>query len=149
MTTAPNFASILDESPTEVIYPAPPPVGTYLCIVQAPKYPDPDADMEAVPFVRFPLKPIQALDDVDDKDLAEYGGVANASPFDLSFWANSPHQLDKFHTDCGIDLSEPATRRDRNDAIINAEVLVSIGHRPDRRDPKRVFAMVKGTASVE
>lgn len=50
--SAPLFASILDESPTEVIYPTPLPVGTYLCVVGARE--EGESSQKHTPFWKYP-----------------------------------------------------------------------------------------------
>ncbi|HOA52104.1 MAG TPA: hypothetical protein PKI05_07590, partial [Thermogutta sp.] len=76
MNNKPNFASILDESPTEIDRPKPIPTGTYLCRVQGSPVYD-KSSKKGTPFVQFTLKPISAEDDVDEEDLAEMGGLDN------------------------------------------------------------------------
>jgi hypothetical protein len=59
MNDKPNFASILDEAPTEIDRPKPIPTGTYLCRVQGtPTYDK--SSKKGTPFVQFTLKPISA-----------------------------------------------------------------------------------------
>ena len=68
MNDAPNFASILDEAPTEISRPKPLPVGTYLCVVQGQPVYD-KSNKKGTPFVEFLLRVIAAMDDVDPDDL--------------------------------------------------------------------------------
>ena len=146
----PNFASILDESPTEVSRPKPLPEGTYLCSVGAPRYDK--SSKKGTPFVEFILKPIAEQDDVDVEALEEAGGLDGKSLRGTYYTTDDAiYRLDEFHEHCGIDLSEPASRRIRNDEVMNAQVLAYVKHRQaDQNDPNSaVFAEVRRTAPAE
>lgn len=139
--TTPYFASILDEAPTEVIRKPPLPVGTYLGIVGSWE----DGDRENGPFGRFPLRLVSAMEDVDAEELEAPGGLEGRIIW-RSFWDNEAEKLDDFHEHCGLDLSEKASRRMRNQEVVNAQVLVNVKHRVDKNDPSKVYADVKSTA---
>ena len=125
MNDKPNFASILDEAPTEIDRPKPIPTGTYLCRVQGtPTYDK--SSKKGTPFVQFTLKPISAEDDVDEDDLAEMGGLDNKT-LRLTFY-----------------LTEEASRRSRNDEVVNAEVRALVKHRPSE-DGQTVYAEISRT----
>jgi hypothetical protein len=147
MSTTPHFASILDEAPTEVVFPPPLPVGTYLCTVgQHAETPKSKAGNTGI---KFPLRPIAAMEDVDEEALNEIGGLEGKS-LSITFWLtpDSITFLDQFHRDCGIDLSEPVSRRVRNQEVVNSQVLAVVTHRMSD-DNTREFAEVKRTARVE
>lgn len=146
MTDAPNFSSILDEAPTEVKLPPPMPTGTYRWIVQ--NWENTESPKKQTPGVKFTLKAVEALDDVDEDELNEMGGL-DGKIRTLTFWTteDSIYRLDEFHEHCGIDLRKKLSRRQRNDEIINAEVLGTIKHRMG--DNKRVFAEIGNTAKVD
>ena len=62
MNDKPNFASILDEAPTEIDRPKPIPTGTYLCRVQGtPTYDK--SSKKGTPFVQFTLRTPDQLDE--------------------------------------------------------------------------------------
>lgn len=147
MNTQPHFASILDEAPTEVTRPLPLPAGTYLCVVGQPE--EGKSSKKGTPFVKFPLRPMAALDDVDTDALEEVGGLEGknlATTFYLS--PDSVFFLDDFHQNCGIDLSDPASRRARNAEVVNSQVLAVVTHRMSD-DNTQAFAEVKRTARAD
>lgn len=145
--TAPLFASILDEAPTEVTFPPPLPVGTYLCIVGQPE--DVTSSQKKTPGIKFPLRPIAALEDVDDEALQELGGLEGKN-LSTTFWITEESKsfLDEFHQNCGLDLSDPMSRRMRNQEVVNQQVLAVVTHRMNE-DNTRAFAEVKRTARAD
>ena len=146
--TTPNFASILAESPDHVERPKPLPVGTYLCTVGTPEIGE--SSKKKTPFLRFPLKPLAPMQDVDEEALAEVGGLENKN-LSITFYvtADAAFMLDDFHANCGVDLSDGLTRADRNEEVINAQVLAVVTHRTDDNDPSRVYVEVRRTAKAE
>ena len=147
MNNAPNFASILDEVVTEVARPKPAPVGTYICVVG--QFDDTTQKRgDNAPFGQFPLRPISALEDVDQEELNESGGL-DGKTFYRSFWANEIYKLDEFFEHCGLDLSKPASRRARIAEVTNSQVLVVIKHVPRKNDDSIIDAQVARTAPAE
>lgn len=144
MSNTPNFASILDESPTEVNVPPPMPQGTYTCVIQgAPRY-DKSAK-KGTDFVEFTLRPISAGEDVDDEDLANAGGLEGKTLRATYYLTEDAiYRLDEFHEHCGIDLTDGKSRRSRNDEVVNAEVGVFVKHRPSQ-DGSRIYAEIGRT----
>lgn len=145
--STPLFASILDDSPTEVVFPPPLPVGTYLCVVGQPEStPKSKAGNDGI---KFPLRPIAALDDVDAEALAELGGL-DGKMLNTTFWVtpDSITFLDQFHENCGLDLSDKLSRKMRNQEVVNQQVLAVVSHRFNE-DQTRAFAEVKRTARVD
>ena len=147
--TGPNFASILDEEPTEIIRPEPLPVGTYTAVVGMPRY-DKSAKKKT-DFVEFPLKLINAHDDVDDEALAQALGDAKLSDREqrITFYLteDAAYRLDEFHEHCGIDLSVAAKRRARNEAVVNQEVGIVIKHTASD-DGTRIYANIARTVAL-
>lgn len=144
----PNFASILDDSPTEVKAPPPMPVGTYLCtIVGSAEYGK--APQTGTDFAKFVLKPIQAADDVNEEELSEIGGF-DGKTLRATFWLtpDAVFMLDQFHEACGIDLDDGASRRTRNDAVVNRQVYAKVKHTASR-DGKRIMAEIAGYAVAD
>jgi hypothetical protein len=148
MNDAPNFASILDEAPTEISRPKPLPVGTYLCVVQGQPVYD-KSNKKGTPFVEFTLRPITAEEDVDADDLAEMGGIGDKT-IKATFYLtdDAVFRLDEFHQHCGIDINEPASRRSRNEAIVNAQVRAVIKHEMSQ-DATQSFARLSRTAVAD
>ena len=147
MTDSPNFASILDAAPTEVEKPKPLPIGTYQCVVSGPATYG-KSSKKQTDFVEFILRPIGVYDDVDEEALEAAGGIDGKS-FKATFYltADAAWRLDEFHVHCGLELDADMSRRERNDEVINAEVLAVIRHETSQ-DGKDVFARLARTANV-
>lgn len=148
MNDSPNFASILDEAPTEIERPKPLPVGTYVCVVQGqPSYDK--SNKKGTPFVEFTLRPVAAEEDVDADDLAAMGGF-DGKTIKATFYLteDAVFRLDEFHEHCGIDISEPASRKVRNDAVVNAQVCAVIKHEMSQ-DGSQTFARLSRTAQAQ
>lgn len=144
----PNFSSILDEAPTEVKVPPPMPAGTYTFVVQGqPRYDK--SSKKGTEFVEFTLKPVAVGEDVDEDELNSIGGI-DGKTVRATFYLteDAVFMLDQFHAACGIDLSKPASRKARNDEVVNAEVGGYIKHEASN-DGSRVFARLGKTFRVE
>lgn len=145
--TNPNFTTILDEAPTEVVRPKPLPAGTYLFVVGAPRYDK--SSRKQTEFTEFLLRPIQAMDDVDPDELEAAGGI-DGKTIRATFYSTEDaiYRLDEFHEHCGIDLSQKASRRARSEECVNAQVIGVVRHRSSD-DGQRVFAELAQTALAE
>lgn len=142
---APNFATILDEAPTEVAKPKPLPVGTYLCVVTgAPVFGQ--STKKGTPFVEFQLRPVGVYDDVDEDALDEAGGI-DGKLLRATYYTTpeAVWRLDEFHLHCLGDLDADSSRRSRCDDVINSEVLVVVRHVPSA-DNTTVYAEIARTA---
>jgi len=155
MNDKPNFASILDESPDHVDQPKARPTGPYIFTVGAPSYGK--SRKKGTPFIEFPLRAIAAEDGVDPDALDEAGGIEGFKTR-VTFYLteDSVFRLDLFHEHCGIDLkTDKASRRQRNDMVVNAQVLGIVEHEyplgedgePDQT--KEPFVRVNKTAPAE
>ena len=146
MSNSPNFQSILDEAPTEVTSPPPLPVGTYLTTVINGEYIE--SSKKGTPGIEFTHRLIAAEADVDEDDLEASGGLEGRT-IRNTYWLtpDAAFMLDQFHENCGLDLSEGESRRNRNDAVINAQVKVFIKHRPS--NDGRVFLEVARTLPAD
>ena len=127
MTDHPNFSSILDESPSEVSRPKPLPTGTYVFVVGQPTYDK--SSQKGTPYVQFHLRAIAAESDVDEDELIEMGGFEGKT-VRATFYTTEDaiYRLDEFHENCGIDLNDEVSRRQRNDQVVNAQVRGVIKH---------------------
>lgn len=148
MNDAPNFASILDEAPTEIVRPKPLPVGTYVCVVQGQPVYD-KSSKKNTPFVKFTLRPIAAEDDVDIEDLESMGGF-DGKTIQATYYLtdDAAFRLDEFHSHCGIDITAPASRRTRNEEVMNCQVRAVIKHRM-AEDGSQIFAELARTAAAD
>lgn len=146
--THPNFTSILDEQPTEISRPKPLPAGTYTCVVQGqPRYDK--SSRKQTDFVEFTLRPVSAEEDVDQDELNESGGLEGKTIRATYYLTeDAVYRLDEFHEHCGIDISEPASRRARNEECVNATVIAVVKHRASD-DGQRIFAELARTAAAE
>jgi len=133
MNDKPLFASILDESPTEVVRPKPLPEGTYLWTVQGRRYDK--STKKGTDYIAFDLAAIQPFDDVPISDLEAAGGLEGKTK-EVTFYITegAVFLLDAFHEACGIDLSTPVSRKQRNEMVLNAQVIGVVKHRIDRNE---------------
>lgn len=147
--SGPNFQTLLDESPEEVVRPEPLPTGSYTAIVKMPRYDK--STKKQTPFVEFPLQVAAAGADVDDEALADALGDAKLSDKEqrVTFYLTDDaiYRLDEFHEHCGLDLSDGQTRKARNEACVNQEVGIVVKHTTSD-DGQRIFANVARTFSV-
>lgn len=146
--STPNFADILDESPAEVSAPLPLPQGTYVCVVAgAPVYDK--STKKQTPYVEFTLRPLAAEADVDPTELEETGGLEGKT-LRATFYLteDAVYRLDEFHQHCGIDLEDGQSRRQRNDAVMNAEVRAFVKHETSA-DGSRIFARFNRSLPAE
>jgi hypothetical protein len=147
MANSPNFSSILDEAPSEVDRPKPLPVGTYTCIVGTPAYDK--SSKKGTPYVQFILRPIAAESDVDEGELSEMGGFENKTIRATYYLTeDAVYRLDEFHEHCGVDLSDEASRRTRNDEVVNAQVRAVVKHRTSD-DGTQIFAELARTLPAD
>lgn len=146
--SSPNFASILDESPTEVKVPPPLPAGSYICVVQGlPEYGK--SENTGTEFWQYTFRPISALEDVDQDELNEVGGFEGKTVKN-KYWLtpDAIFMVDQLHQHCGIDMADGLSRRSRNEEIVNAQVMVVVKHGASK-DGQRMFANVARTAPAE
>lgn len=152
----PHFASLLDEAPDHVEFPKAIPQGTYLCTVGAPLYGK--SSKKGTPFVEFQLKILSPMDDVDAEALEEAGGCGGKTLRATYYTTEDAiYRLDEFHEHCGLDLESPATRRTRNDMVVNSQVLAYVKNEEEELDQDalangvvpRIFARLNRTAPAE
>jgi hypothetical protein len=142
-----NFASILDESPTEVVRPKPVPEGTYLVVVG--QYEEGKSSQKKTPFWKFPLRPLSPLDDVDVEALAEVGGLEGKN-LSATFYLtpDAIFMFDDFFANCGGDLNDGLSRRMRASEVTNCQVLAVVKHRLSE-DNTQTFAEVRRFAPAD
>jgi hypothetical protein len=146
--STPNFQSILNASPTEVERPKPIPTGTYLCVVGDCE--SGESSQKKTPFIKFALKPIDAMADVDATALTALGGLEGKT-LSITFYITEAavYQLDEFHQNCCVDMEDGSSRADRNDLVANAQILATVEHEIDERDPSRTYVRVRRTARAD
>lgn len=143
----PNFNSILDEAPTEVVRPPPLPEGTYyITVVKAPEY---GITKNGDRSIKFKGQIYAVDDDVDLGELEEIGGFEGKT-IELRFYeiASVIWKLDQFHKDCGLELDPGISRLMRNDMCLNRQVGVYMKHKPSM-DGESMVAEVARTLPAE
>lgn len=151
MTT---FSSILDKNADEIERPKPLPQGTYLCVVDGQPTQGKSAKKQT-DFIEFNLKPMQALDDVNEEALTASltsgdGSVkALADKRIRATYYDTPDagwRLVKFLRDCGLETKGKKVSRLVSEAQ-NCQVLAYIKHVPSD-DGTAIFAQLGSTAPV-
>ncbi len=144
----PNFGSLLDEAPTEVDRPKPLPEGSYLWRVTGmPRYDK--SSKKGTEFTEFTLTCIAAGEDVDHEALAEMGGIEGKTQRATFYHTeDSIYRLDEFHENCGLDIEEAKSRRQRNEDCVNAEVGGYIRHEASQ-DGTTIFARIGRTFKAD
>ena len=145
---APNFGSILDRAPSEIEKPKPLPQGSYITVlVGQPRF-DKSAKKQTE-FVEFTLKTLAAGEDVDEDALKEMGGLGDKTIRATYYLTeDAVFRLDEFHEHCGLDITEKASRRARNEEVVNAQVKAVVKHRSSQ-DGSQVFAELARTALAD
>lgn len=154
-----KFSEALDRKMEEVKRPPVPPVGHY--VWQVAKHPDHEEfdskDGKHFERLTFSLRAVQAGEDVDPDDLAEFGNVAgfpNRKTFlfsndeeDQAAFDRSMFQLRRFLECCGVD--ESVSIQEGLAAAVGGQFLGQLNHRPDPNDPEVIYAEVGNTAPLE
>lgn len=157
---APNFKSILDEVVDHVELPKALPVGSYQGVVGAPFYDK--SKNKGTHFVRWPISnvaPIEPPKSMSEEEFAEAieaaGGLEGKSiDHTIYITEKNAYRMDQFFSHCGLDLEQPASRRQRADQVMNAEVGFIIEHQiPEGADPDDPetpkFARIARTFALE
>lgn len=149
---AARIEDILDRPSNEAEPPKTVPAGNYRCRVQGlPRFDK--SSKKQTPFVEFLLVPTAALDDVDETELAEAGGLEGKT-FKATFYLTdgSEYRLREFLDACGVDDEDDdgnaRSHRERIEDSPNCEVLVTMIHEPSA-DGQRMFAKPGAFALAE
>ena len=153
MNPAPNFAPILDRSPTEVEKPKPLPQGSYVTILKGmPKYDK--STKKQTEYVEFTHQIVSAGGDVDEDALTEAQTAPDGSVRALQdvtirntyyLTENSLWRLKQFLADCGFDVEEEGgSFRQMIEETPGVSVGIYVKHEPSS-DGQSVFATVSGT----
>lgn len=154
-----KFSDALDRKLEEIKRPPVLPLGHY--VWQISKHPEIDefeSTRTGTTFERvtFNITCVQASDDVDTDDLANYGNVQGAQNRKTFLFSNNPDEkaafersmfnLRRFLDHCGVDESLPL-----NEALaasVGQQFLGELTHRPDPNDPEIIYAEVGKTAGL-
>lgn len=154
----PKFSESLDRRLEEVERPVNPPIGYYTW--QVTKHPDVDTFESAAgePFTRvtWQCKAVEAQEDVDPDELAEFGNVAgfacrkvflfNEAEGKERDFDNSEFQMKQFML--AIGASEEMSRSEAMAACVNGMFIGELTHRADKNDPDVIYAEIKKTAAL-
>lgn len=159
MAKSPTLADIMEaESSGKVERPKPIPQGSYLAkVVGMPEHGA--SEVKGTKFVRFGAEIIDAQDDVDEDDLAEWAkredGTARVlrgtslPKKGLTFYktADAVWRMDKFFEDLGV-MEKGKSRNEMAEEAVGQEFIVNINHSTSD-DGETTYANVKSTAPVE
>jgi hypothetical protein len=144
---APNFSAILDQAPTEIKRPPVPPAGPYLCIVEGIPVFD-KSSKKQTDYVRFQLKPVQAMGDELQAAVAATGKNVGDFKFRTDFYLteDAVYRLDIFLFEhLGIELG--TSRKQAISMAPGHQVIANVTHRASQ-DGTSIFAEVNSTARV-
>jgi hypothetical protein len=143
----PNFAAILDTPVSEIKRPPTPPAGPYLCIVDGIPAFD-KSKQKQTDFVRFKLKPVQAMGDELQAAVAATGKNASDFNFRTDFYLteDAVYRLDIFLFEhLGIEMG--TSRKQAISMAPGRQVIANVTHRASQ-DGQSIFAEVNSTARV-
>lgn len=150
-----TFGSILDKPSTDVERPKPLPPGTYHCVVDGQPRMD-KSSKKGTEFVEFSLKPMSALDDVNEDDLQTALTSGDGSVKALSekriratyyLTEDALWRLKKFLVnDLQIEEGKKKIRQMVSEAM-NRQVLAQVKHVPSD-DGQSMFAQLASTGPV-
>jgi hypothetical protein len=140
-----NFEDVLNRNVDEIKPPPLLPEGTYLCSVMG--LPEQIvSSKKKTPGLRFKLKVLQPLEDVDPEELAKLEGGINGKTLNNDLWVTEDalFMMKQFVEHCGC-LEEGASLSTCIDNTPNASVLAFIKH-DQQEGSDRVFAKIQRTA---
>ena len=135
-----SFSEILDLPLDSIKEPALIPMGTYRAVLGQYRA-DKTKGEKQTPFVEFPCTLIEPEGDVDQESFEEYGGLAKLSKAKLRLTyyltEDSRWRAKEFiERTLGLSGAEAASLKLGFQAGVGAEILVTIGHRPDQKTQK-------------
>ena len=144
---AQSFSSVLDTPVGDIERPKPAPVGSYVCVVQGQPKIDKSAK-KRTEYVEYALKPLEALDDVDEDALADWG--IKDKTFRITFYITekSIYRLKEFLEHCGVDMNGEGSMRQYIAEAAGKQVVAHIVHEASK-DGSAVYGSVKSTTAVE
>ena len=147
----PNFAGILDLPMNEIKEPALIPTGTYRAMLGQFKI-DVAKNENQTPFCEYPVTLISPEGDVDETEFADFGGIAKLAKvkqrLTLYLTEDSLFRAKEFVANTlGLGEEDAPNLRIGFQAGVNQTILVTIGHRLDKKTNKP-RAEITGTAPV-
>jgi hypothetical protein len=150
-----NFADALNTTVSDIKRPPLMPQGTYDWIVTGFKM---DTIAQgAWDVVDFTLKAIEAHDDVDPEDLANFGNVAGQvrtrrfmfDTQDKAKFERSLFDIKQFCTvHCGVEGDDNVSLKELIAATTNQKVSATIGWRADKTNPEVQYDEIKKTMKI-
>lgn len=149
-----NFNDVLDTDTSTVERPPLLPIGTYRVAVSKVPVMDTIAQ-DAFDVVDFPMSVKEAMEDVDQDDLAAYGNYQNAplrhrfmfDKEDETKFARSEYNLKRFLTE-HLNLPDGPFKELLSNSV-GQECLVQVRWRADKNDPEIQYVEVARTAPLE
>lgn len=147
MNDFPNFGAILDKPTAEVVAPPTYPPGSYIAVIAGLPKMD-KSTKKQTEYVEFEMRPLQALEDVNEDDLKAFGPLGDGT-LRLTFYLTekSAYRLKEFLIN-DLQLEEQATIRPMLDETPGQQCVIHIKHTA-RDDGQRVFANISSTGPVE
>jgi hypothetical protein len=151
-----RFADIATKKLEETERPPLPPIGSYVMEVTAATITTRTSASGTFDIIEFSLKGVSPLDDVDIDDLAKFGGakgviarhsfIFNTAPTEELAFLQTENRLKKFVRE---HLLLPLDEAPDYSSIValskGRNVIVEIGHRPDKSEPDILYTEVKKT----
>ena len=154
-----NFTDSLNRKMEEVKRPPNLPTGHYVWqINKVPEQESFESSRTGTTFDRltFQVSCVEAMDDVDPDDLAEYGNVAGTlnrksflftqDPDEKAGFERSMFQLKRFLEHCGVE--EDVTLEEGINNAVGNQFVGEVTHRPDPNDTEIIYAEIGRTAAV-
>lgn len=138
-----DFSALLDKPLDDYERPKPLPVGSYVATVGQVKY-DKTTGEKQTPYAEFPIVPTEAMPDVDQDALAAALNGKPLTEFALkqTFYLteNAMFRLKEFVQAAGVQEGIPASEQIQQ--AIGQQVVITIKHTPNKKDPKSVYAEI-------
>jgi hypothetical protein len=152
----PKFAEILTKSAESIERPPLPPKGTYEFVITAQaKTRDIESDKFHGEAVEFPVRGVNAMEDVDSAELKAYGAPKNIvtrhsfmfNGTDENEFQRSEFALKEFLvTHLGQDPK--LSMKELMNGAVNKHFLAYVDYRPDGRNPDNLFVNISKTAPM-
>lgn len=140
----PDFNALLDADPTSFERPPTLPEGEYLAVIKGSEFGK--SAQKQTPYVRFHYSILQALESVPQEALADVDLGKAKMRDDFYITEDAMFRLREFFEI--IDAVESNTRESVN-AAIGKNVVITVGHSPNRNDPTKFYAEIRGYSRAE
>ena len=138
--STPDFRSLLSKPADEFKPPAPLPQGTYYGILTKFEFGEAKNEKKT-PYLRYTIQLTGAGADVDPSEIAEVDFSKRTVTRDYYLTGDSMWRLTALMRDLGYEV-EGKTLDTLIPETQNQQVMLSIGHRPNPKDPERPYVDV-------